>query len=274
MSRAKMASQFSLREALMKALTVGCVALVFLFSSSFGCGSSSTVIDGAACPSPDAATTADSSSDADSSAQAEVAADTVAPAPDAAVDTTTADAAAPSDVADAASPLEVADAATHDGSASQPDGYELTDALSPAGTPSVEVALGFLSDLDAAIGTNSLGNRAIGTRIRVLGGFVGDDIFLDHIGRVSPPWGQAEKVGSPLVVTISGSSFFPDAPAQAPDPEFTAARLLYDAMAHGPHTGDAQTGTRDSPGGRIHCEVKAAEHEAACYFTDVLSARF
>jgi hypothetical protein len=138
----------------------------------------------------------------------------------------------------------------------------------------VTVRDGLVRDLDVAVGTNSLGDRPIGGKLRVLAGYGVDYVALDNVGAVTAPWAAAPGDES-LVVTLRGASFYPDDPSQPPHPDYAPARALFDALMHGPRTGDGLVATRDSPGGRVHCEVgQGTLYEAGCFITGVKKLGF
>jgi hypothetical protein len=231
---------------------------------SVGCGSSAAISVGdASCPTPDVAPPATAGSSGAGAAGSAGAAGAAGAAG-------SADAASPGD-ADAVSP---GDGGAHMDALPLVDGAFGPHPDLPKGWALITVKGGLVGDLDAAVGSNSVGDRFVGDKIRVMAGYGIDYVYLDHVGRLSPPWGEP-ATGQPLIINMTGYLKYEDNPTQPPHPDYAPARALFDALANGPRTGNGQVGTRESPGGRIHCEVgKGTPYEASCYITGVLEASF
>jgi hypothetical protein len=163
-----------------------------------------------------------------------------------------------------------ADSGAPDAGGGAPDAGGAPQGL-PAGWTEVVVAGGLLADLDAAAGTSSLGDRSIGDHLRVLAGYGVDYVYLDHVGSLMPPPDMPGQ--APSVVTLRGNPRYVDDPQRPP--EDVTARALFQVLVNGPHTGDAQSGSRDSPGGRVHCDVgQGALAAAGCLITGAWEVRF
>jgi hypothetical protein len=251
-------------------------AMLFL---SIGCGSSALVPD-AAGVAPDVAAARDAAGSADHGGSSpDLAAEVPAP-----VDVGANDAVAAADVPssadaganDAVAAADVppsADAGADRAVGAWPawDALPYADAAAGPSTPFhpstlVHVKLGLLFDLDRAAGSNGRGSRRIGDKILVNFGYLDDFVYLDHVGRVVRPWDPA-KMGPDMVLVVSGYGHFgvPDMP---PDAGYMAARALFDLLQNGPRSGDEVTGVRESPEGRVHCEVgTGTPDEATCYIT-------
>lgn len=253
-------------------------ALVLLVA---GCGGNQPVTAGVTCgpdgsvTSPDVAASTDVAATVDSASDPDVAAPQDASTVSDIVPA--ADQVAAQDSSDASDHPPPTDAlASYDGLLADgplPPGITLGGDTIPHPTLNVSLSFGLLADLRASTGLALYPTVHIADVVHVTQGYVGDIVYLKY-GRLGPPPGIVLQPGVnyPFVVSFGGARVYSEDPKLPPHPESVPAFALFDAMTKVPETSGADGRVRQSPNGRIRCNVPREFDGAFCVFTGVMNA--